>query len=67
MNDIKIVTLFYMYFSHQLLQILLQPVMESIAIRDRVAKLIELGYETNISQCFTEIVSPRNVLITASK
>ncbi|KAL4216420.1 hypothetical protein ACF0H5_024145 [Mactra antiquata] len=49
------------------LQYLLQPVIETLIYNDRLYYLKENGYHGNIVPIFDEVISPRNLVLIASK
>jgi hypothetical protein len=51
----------------KMLQTLIQPVMESLIVYDHVVKLREAGHSCFAVQVFSQLISPRNTLIVASK
>lgn len=51
----------------KILQILIQPVIESVVVFDHVMKLRELGFKSNGVQVFSQIISPRNTAVIAFK
>ena len=51
----------------QCLQVMMQPVLESLIINDRVAFLKEHGLAAKSVAIFSENISPRNIAIVASK
>lgn len=51
----------------KLLQTIIQPVVESLIVYDHVVKLREAGLTCSPVQVFSQLVSPRNTLIFASK
>ncbi|KAL3884429.1 hypothetical protein ACJMK2_024568 [Sinanodonta woodiana] len=50
-----------------LLQVLLQPVLESLIHADRKAWLLERGFHSNMVPIFDDLISPRNLALIAIK
>lgn len=53
--------------SLKILQTIIQPVMESAIVYDHLNYLKELGFDGCVIQCFSQIVSPRNLLVISMK
>ena len=51
----------------QCLQVMVQPVLESLVINDRIAFLKEHGISAQTVALFSENISPRNIAIVAEK
>lgn len=53
--------------SLKILQTIIQPVMESAIVYDHLKHLKEMGLESYAIQCFSQIISPRNLLVISMK
>ena len=53
--------------SLKILQTIIQPVVESAVVYDHMKYLNELGLESWSVQCFSQIISPRNLLVISMK
>jgi 2-polyprenyl-3-methyl-5-hydroxy-6-metoxy-1,4-benzoquinol methylase len=51
----------------KILQILIQPVVESVIVFDHIIKLREHGLKSGGAQVFSQIISPRNTAVIAMK
>jgi len=51
----------------KILQILIQPVVESVVVFDHIVKLRENGIQSKGEQAFSQLISPRNTVIIGIK
>lgn len=55
------------FYNLQALQVVMQPVLESLLIVDRYSFLLEHGLDVHLIPVFNDFVSPRNMAIVAFK